>query len=103
MQAAIHDPGRVASGVLALAVHLVFFTLLVFGISWQKKINLPVVVDLWEELPPVRVEAPPPKVEPKPAPPEPKPKVAPPPPKVEAPPQPTQADIELREKLRKQR
>lgn len=104
MYDAVHDPGRVASGVLALGVHLLFFALLVVGISWQKKVTLPVVVDLWEELPaPPRVEAPAPGAELKPAPPEPKPKAAPPPPKVETPPQPTQAEIELREKLRKQR
>ncbi len=102
MQDAVDDHGRVASGVLALAVHLVFFTLLVFGISWQKKITVPVMVDLWEELPPSRVDALP-RPEPKPAPPEPKPKVVPPPPKVEAPPQPTQAEIELKERQRKQR
>lgn len=102
MQGAVNDPGRVASGVLALAVHLLFFALLVFGISWQKKVTLPVLVDLWEELPPPpRVEAP--KVEPAPAPPQPQPKVAPPPPKVETPPQPSRAEIELREKQRKER
>ena len=106
----VDDPGRVASGILALVVHMLFFGMLVFGISWQKKIVGPVVVDLWEELPePVRKVSPPaPKiVEP---PPKPVPEVRkepppppPPPPKVEAPPKPTPAEIELREKQRKQK
>ena len=102
----VDEPGRVPSGILALTVHLLFFGMLVFGISWQKKIVGPVVVDLWEELPePVRkVNPPAPKiVEP---PPKPVPEVRkepPPPPKVEAPPQPSPAEIELREKVRKQK
>ncbi len=111
MQAAVQEPGRVASGVLAVIVHFVFFGMLVFGISWQKKTIGPVMVDLWEELPPVKVTPqpkpepkplPPPKIEPKP---EPEPKIEPkpvPPPRVEAP-KPSQADIELKEKLRKER
>ena len=43
----IDEPGRVASGALAVLVHLMFFGLLVFGISWQKKIAGPIVVELW--------------------------------------------------------
>ena len=103
---AVDEPGRIPSGILALLVHLLFFGMLVFGISWQKKIVGPVVVDLWEELPePVRKVSPPPRktVE---ALPKPLPEVRkepPPPPKVEAPPKPSPADIELREKLRKQK
>ena len=102
----VDDPGRVASGILALVVHMLFFGLLVFGISWQKRIVGPVVVDLWEELPePVtRASAPPPKTVV--TPPKPVPEVRkepPPPPKVEAPPQPSPAEIELREKVRKQK
>jgi len=103
------EPGRVASGMLALLVHLLFFGMLVFGISWQKKIVGPVVVDLWEELPePVVKVSPPPKkiveTPPKPAPEVRKePPPPPPPPKVEAPPKPSPADIELREKRRKQK
>ena len=45
------EPGSVASGALAVLVHLMFFGLLVFGVSWQKKIASPVVVDLWQDLP----------------------------------------------------
>jgi colicin import membrane protein len=102
----VDEPGRVASGILALVVHLLFFGMLVVGISWQKKIVGPVVVDLWEELPePVMKVSPPPrKVE---APPKPAPEVRkeppPPPPKVEAPTKPSPAEIELREKVRKQK
>ena len=111
----VDEPGRVASGALAVLVHLMFFGLLVFGISWQKKIASPVMVDLWQDLPkPVKkVSLPPepPKPVPKPVPKLPKPvpevgkePVAPPPPapKVETP-KPSAADIELKEKLRKQK
>jgi len=108
----VDEPGRVASGALAVLVHLMFFSLLVFGLSWQKKIAGPVVVDLWQDLPePVKKVSPPPetiKAAPKPAPLPPKPvpevKKEPvaPPPKVEAP-KPSAADIELKEKLRKQK
>jgi colicin import membrane protein len=104
----VDEPGRVASGILALLVHLLFFGMLVFGISWQKKIVGPVVVDLWEELPELvkKVSPPPPKIvetPPKPAPEARKEPPPPPPPKVEAPPKPSPAEIELREKIRKQK
>src|SRR6185295_19097934 len=115
------EPGRIASGALAVLVHVMFFGLLVFGLSWQKKIASPIVVDLWQDLPePVKKTATPPeppkpvpKVIPKPVPPKPVPEVKkepiapPPPPKVETPkvetPKPSAADIELKEKLRKQK
>ena len=108
------EPGRMTSGALAVLVHLIFFGFLVFGLSWQKKISSPIVVDLWQELPnPVRKAAPPeppqpaPKRVPKPVLPKPepevrKPVVVPPPPKVETP-KPSAADIELKEKLRQQK
>ncbi len=99
----VDEPGRVASGILALVVHLLFFGMLVVGISWQKKIVGPVVVDLWEELPEpaTRVSPSPRKVE---VPPKPAPEVRKePPPKVEAPPKPSPAEIELREKVRRQK
>jgi colicin import membrane protein len=111
---ALEEPGRIASGALAVLVHLMFFGLLVFGVSWQKKISSPIVVDLWQDLPePVKKAAlppeppkPVPKLVPKPVPPKPEvrkePVVPPPPPKVETP-KPTAADIELKEKLRKQK
>ena len=108
------EPGSVASGALAVLVHLMFFGLLVFGVSWQKKIATPIVVDLWQDLPePVKKAAlppEPPKPVPKPVPqpPKPAPEVRkepvplPPAPKVETP-KPSAADIELKEKLRKQK
>ncbi|HKB83807.1 MAG TPA: hypothetical protein VKD04_11455, partial [Burkholderiales bacterium] len=108
----VDEPGRIASGALAVVVHLMFFGLLVFGISWQKKVASPIVVDLWQDLPepPKKVSLPPepPKPAPKLVVPPPKPvtevrKEPPPPPvpKVETP-KPSAADIELKEKLRKQ-
>lgn len=108
-----HEPGRIASGALAVLVHLLFFGLLVFGLSWQKKIVNPMVVDLWQDLPePAKKTAQPPalvpKIAPRPAPPKPMPEVRkepvvpPPSPKVEIP-KPSAADIELKEKLRKQK
>ena len=70
------EPGRVTSGVLAVAVHVAFIMLLVFGISWQQRVPEPVVVDLWQDIPPPKPE---PIVRPAPEPPPP-----PPAPKVEA-------------------
>ena len=88
---------KTVSGVAAVVMHLLFFALLVFGVSWQKREpDSAMVVDLWSSLPaPPKAEAPrpqpkpepePPKVEPKP---EPKPTIKP--------------DIALKEKLEKER
>jgi colicin import membrane protein len=93
---------------LAIAMHLGFLLLLVFGVAWQKRHSEPAaIVDLWQTLPAVKPEPPPkpaptlePKPEPKPKPkPEPKPE---PPPKPEAKPLP-KPDIALKEKLEKER
>jgi colicin import membrane protein len=117
--ASADEPGRAVSGALAVLVHLIFFGLLVFGFSWQKKVAAPVMVDLWQDLPepvkksapmevlpkPVPRPAPPPKPLPPPPAPEVKPEPpAPPPaaPRLEAP-KPSAAEIELKEKLRKQK
>jgi colicin import membrane protein len=108
-----HEPGRVASGVLAVGVHVLFIALLVFGLSWQRRVPEPLVAELWRELPtkvePVvkRPEPPPPPPAPKVEAPPPKP-MPPPEPKVEPPkpqpaPQASKADIELKEKQRKLR
>ncbi len=66
---------------LALAMHAAFIVLLIFGVSWQRKPESPVVADLWSSLPPMaptvqpKVETPP---EPQPAPPpQPAPRVEP--------------------------
>ncbi len=115
MIAAVYNtPGeRVVSGALALAMHLLFLALLVFGVAWQKEETRAVIVDLWSELPPlpkpkpklapppvVKPEppAPPPKAEVKPAP-KPEPKVEP---KVEPKPVPD-PDIALKEKQERER
>lgn len=84
---------------LALAMHAAFIVLLIFGVSWQKKPELPVVADLWSNLPPIvqpKVEvAPEPEPEP---PPKPAPRVTPPPvPKAEPAPV-AKPDIALKKK-----
>lgn len=102
------EPGQTTSLILAIGVHLAFFFFLYFGISWKPKVQEPVMAELWAELPPVRrtekveppTPAPAPKTVEKPAPPPP-----PPPParaKVVEPPKVSKADIELKEKQRKQ-
>lgn len=88
------------AGALALGVHVVFVLLLVFGVSWQTQHPAPVMVDLWEALPP-----PPPVVKPA-RPPTPAPvktpepvKVKPAPrPVVDEPPPPKTPDIALEKK-----
>jgi colicin import membrane protein len=49
----VSRPGsNLIAGALALGVHAVFVLLLVFGVSWQTQHPAPVMVDLWEALPP---------------------------------------------------
>jgi colicin import membrane protein len=88
--------------VLALAMHALFILLIVFGVSWQKKPQPPVMADLWSNLPPIPQPAQPRAAEPPPAqepvrepPPRPAPRVTPPPPKVERAPAP-KPDIALK-------
>lgn len=96
---------RSKARALAVLMHVLFVLLIVFGVSWQKKPQTPVVADLWSNLPPVpaaappKVEPAPPQPDPAPAPaPKPVPRVAPPPPpKVEAAPAP-KPDIALKKK-----
>jgi len=90
------------SGALALATHLLFLALLVFGVSWQQqKPDSAVIVDLWNDLPPLpqpKVEEPPPEAKPAPEPPKPVAKVEPKPvPKPEVKPV-VKPDIALKEK-----
>jgi colicin import membrane protein len=69
------DPGSKPAAVLAVLVHVAFFSILVFGLRWNTKAPDAVVVEIWST-PAVepRVEPPPPapkiepKVEPKPLP-----------------------------------
>ena len=81
---------RTVSGALTLVMHLLFFALLVFGITWQKREPAAVVAELWSNLPAPKAAPapPPPKTEPEPPKPQPKaePKPAP------------KADIALRDK-----
>jgi colicin import membrane protein len=74
-----HEGPRYFAAALAGSVHLLFFALLVFGLSWQIRSPSPVSVELWSA-PPVPQQPPPPpqRVQPRPEPPQP----APPPPKV---------------------
>ena len=94
---------RRISRALAIAIHLGFLVLLVFGISWQQRhTEAPVIVELWDSVTPPRQEKsvpkPLPKVEPRPEP-RPEPKAAP---KPELKPLP-KPDIALKEKLEKER
>lgn len=99
---------KTISGALALVMHLLFFVLLVFGVNWQQKqTDSAVIVDLWNNLPPLpqpKVELPPvAKVKPPPEPPKPEPRVGPKPaPKPEPKPE-VKPDIALKEKLEKER
>ncbi len=62
------DGYKLPAGILALAVHAVFFALLYFGFSWQTQPPVAMSVELWQSLPepesapPVKVitETPPP-------------------------------------------
>jgi len=74
------QPGRVRAIALAIAVHAVFFALIVFGVRWQSMPTPPVAAELWDKLPTRSAPPPPapaPKPKPEPAPPKPEP--APPP------------------------
>lgn len=104
----VTDKERKISRALAVAMHVAFILLLVFGVAWQKRHSEPAaVVDLWSTITPPRQEpapqpkpAPAPKIEPKPEPrPQPKPRPAP---KPEVKPDP-KPDIALKEKLEKER
>jgi len=106
---------RAVSGALALVMHALFFALLVFGVTWQKRQPEAMVVDLWNNLPPMAAPKadPAPEVKPEPPKPEPKAEVKPEPkpvpkaepkaaPKVEAKPT-VKPDIALKDKKDKQK
>jgi colicin import membrane protein len=121
------DPGRIASFLLAAAMHLALFAVLVFGVRWQNRPPEAVMVELWNEpvaapvqaepkpapepvvakpepviaKPEIAEKAPPPK--PKPiAKAEPKPKPKPEPPKVAARPRDEEAQRQMREQLNRE-
>lgn len=92
---------QVSAGGLALLVHLFFFVMLIFGVSWKTLPEAPVYADLWRALPARPVPLPPqPPEMPEPAPPKikPAPPPPPPPPKAEPVRQTAKPDIALQEK-----
>ncbi len=94
---------KVISGAFAFGMHLVFLALLVFGVTWQKRIEPQAnIVDLWANLP----SPAPPKVEP----PQPRPELKlevkppePPPVKPVAKPEIPKPDIAIKEKAIKEK
>jgi len=66
-----HEPYKIPSGMLALAVHAAFFALLYFGFTWQTLPSPTMSVELWRDLP--EVAAPTPASEELPPPPPPPP------------------------------
>lgn len=91
------EPYRLSAGMLALLVHVIFFSMLYFGFRWQPRPPEEFMVEMWDTLPTPEAQA-----EPAPPPP-PAPEAVPsPPPKAAAPVSPpAKADIELREKKKK--
>ena len=51
--AVYHEPYRFPAGVLAVAVHGLFFALMYFGVAWQSERLEFVSVELWQSLPEV--------------------------------------------------
>ena len=96
------DPGKLPAAILAVIVHLAFFTLILFGVTWQVKNPLPLSAEIWDSLPPVRNAEPVAQPEPPPPPPpepEPEPVARKPELAVEkTPPSPSRAEIELKAK-----
>ncbi len=95
------EPGRLPAALIAIVVHLCFFALIIFGVSWQVKAPTPLNAEIWRDLPPINTAKPLPVAEVEPTPPKPA-EPAPPPPPVAtkpAPPVPSKADIALKAKL----
>ena len=67
------QPGRVRAVFLAAFVHLAFFALIVFGVTWQSSPTPPAQAELWDKLPPADKAKPEPA---KPEPPKPDPAIA---------------------------
>jgi colicin import membrane protein len=53
-----YDPYQLPAGLLAVAVHAVFFALLYFGFSWQTQPARTISVELWQSLPEVEIAPP---------------------------------------------
>ena len=98
---------KVMSGAFALATHVLFVLLLIFGVTWQKKHEPQVnIVDLYANVPtqPRPVEPPRPQVQPEPRiEPKPEPKPVAPAPKPAPKPDVVKPDIALKEKAEKER
>ncbi|HUQ29112.1 MAG TPA: TonB family protein [Usitatibacter sp.] len=98
------QPGRIRAVFLAAVVHAGFLALIVFGVTWQSRPEIPVQAELWAKLPPApkAKAAEPAKVEPpEPEPPKPEP-LKPPPPKPDPPkakPPPPKPDPAIAQKL----
>ncbi|HET9581055.1 MAG TPA: cell envelope integrity protein TolA [Usitatibacter sp.] len=109
------QPGRLRAIFLAVLVHALFLSLIVFGITWQSRPTGPLQAELWDKLPPAKTSAPPKPQPPKPEPPKPEPpkpeppkpeppKPAPPKPEVKPePPKPDPAIAEKAERLKKEK
>jgi colicin import membrane protein len=105
------QPGRIRAVFLAVMVHAAFFALIVFGVAWQSRPDVPVIAELWDKLPPAPVAKtiePVPKAEPRvespkpePEPPKPEPVKPPTPPEVK--PEPPKPDPAIAKKLEREK
>lgn len=99
-----HQPFRMQSGALALAVHAAFFSLLYFGFNWRSEAPHGMTAEIWSNLPvtptTTRQQPPAPETKPEPPPPPPKsvPKTVEPPAPPKPAPTPAKAEIELKDK-----
>ena len=86
------EPYQLSAGALSLLVHMIFFSLLYFSLTWQMKPPQGMVVDIWDSLPgEVDAQTPPARQEQKAVPKE----------QALSPPSPAKADIDLRDKKKK--
>lgn len=53
-----YEPYQLPAGLMAVAVHAVFFALLYFGFTWQTQPARTISVDLWQSLPDVPIAPP---------------------------------------------
>jgi colicin import membrane protein len=78
------EPRANTAFLLAIAVHLLLFAFLFFGVSWNTQEPTPVMAELWSQFPNMQQPQPPQPVQPPPEPtPQPKPQIDPPKPKPE--------------------
>jgi colicin import membrane protein len=98
------QPGRLRALFLAIAVHLAFFALIVFGVSWQSSPTPPILAELWDKLPPVAKTPTPAPEPPRPEPPKPEPpKPEPPKPPEDVKPPPPKPDAAIAQKLEREK